>query len=167
MKQSPLLEFESSVFAPIPGEDEETNPGIYGKALAQWLAERLRAAGVAAGDVIAEDFGWCVPVAAGPHPLYVACASTETSDRWQVFVFAEGGVMARLLGRDTSAESVASLFAAVRRCLELETLSGYRARSPANRVAGGDRTSLGRGIHLERSRPWHRISPLARRCVHR
>ena len=44
MKQSPLLEFESSAFAVMPGEDEETNPGIYGKALAQWLADRLRAA---------------------------------------------------------------------------------------------------------------------------
>ena len=120
MKQSPLLEFGSSAFAAIPGEDEETNPGIYGKALAQWLAGQLRAAGVPAGDVVAEDFGWCVPVDAGPHSLYVACASAETSDRWQVFVFAEGGVMARLLGRDTSAESVASLFAVVRRCLESE-----------------------------------------------
>jgi hypothetical protein len=120
MKQSPLLEFESSAFAAIPGEDEETNPGIYGKALAQWLAERLSAAGVPAGEVIAEDFGWCVPIDAGPHSLYVACASGETSDRWQVFVFAEGGVTARLLGRDKSAESVASLFAAVRRCLESE-----------------------------------------------
>lgn len=120
MKQSPLLEFESSVFAAFSGEDEETNQGIYGKALAEWLARELRAADVPAGDVIAEDFGWCVPVDAGPHSLYVACASADTPDRWQVFVFAEGGVMARLLGRDTSAESVASLFAAVRRCLESE-----------------------------------------------
>jgi hypothetical protein len=35
MKQTPLLAFESSAFAVIPGEDHETNPGIYGKALAQ------------------------------------------------------------------------------------------------------------------------------------
>jgi hypothetical protein len=42
MKQTPLLEFESSAFPVIPGEDDETNPGIYGKALAQWLAEQLR-----------------------------------------------------------------------------------------------------------------------------
>jgi hypothetical protein len=32
MKQSPLLEFESSTFAIVPGEDQQTNPGIYGKA---------------------------------------------------------------------------------------------------------------------------------------
>ena len=48
MKQSPLLEFESSAFTVIPGEDESTNPGIYGKALAEWLADQLRAAGLPA-----------------------------------------------------------------------------------------------------------------------
>jgi hypothetical protein len=119
MKQSPLLEFESSAFAVIPGEDEETNPGIFGKSLAQWLAQQLRTAGYPTGDVIAEDFGWCVPVESKPHSLYVACASAgDRPDQWRVFAFAEGGVMARLLGKDRSAESVAQLLAAVRRCLE-------------------------------------------------
>jgi hypothetical protein len=119
MKQSPLLEFESSAFPVIPGEDEETNPGIFGKSLAQWLAQQLRAAGYPTGDVIAEDFGWCVSVESKPHSLYVACASTgERPDQWRVFAFAEGGVMAGLFGKDKSAESVAQLFAAVRRCLE-------------------------------------------------
>jgi hypothetical protein len=33
MTQSPLLEFESSAFAVAPGEDEETNPGVYGTAV--------------------------------------------------------------------------------------------------------------------------------------
>lgn len=120
MKQSPLLEFESSAFAVAPGEDEETNPGIYGKALAQWLAEKLRRAGFPIGEVIAEDFAWCVPVDSRPHALYVACASGDRPDRWRVFAFAEGGVMARLLGRDRSAEALASLFTAVRSCLESE-----------------------------------------------
>src|SRR5262249_42283488 len=119
LKQSPLLEFECSAFAIDPGEDADTNPGIYGRALARWLAEQLRAAGVPAGEVSGEDFGWCIPVASAPHSLYVACASRgEEPGHWQVFVFAEGGLMARLLGRDKSAASVASLFAAVRRCLE-------------------------------------------------
>ncbi len=119
MKQSPLLEFESSAFAVVAGEDAATNSGIYGKALAEWLANQLRAAGFPAGGIIAEDFGWCVPVATTPHQLYVACASTEEApNQWRVFVFAEGGFAARLLGRDKSAESLASLFTAVRRCLE-------------------------------------------------
>jgi hypothetical protein len=119
MTQSPVLEFESSAFAVAPGEDDVTNPGVYGKALAQWLAQQLRAVGFSTGDVIAEDFGWCVPVASEPHSLYVACASTgERPDQWRVFAFAEGGVIARLLGKDKGSESVAALYGALRRCRE-------------------------------------------------
>ena len=119
MKQTPLLEFESAAFALVPGEDEETNPGVYGKALALWLADRLRDGGFSPGAVIAEDFGWCVPVKSEPHSLYVGCASTgEKAQQWRVFAFAEGGVMARLTGKDRRAESLAALYTAVRQCLE-------------------------------------------------
>lgn len=119
MKQSPLLAFESSAFSRVPGEDKKTNPGIYGQALAHWLADRLREAGVPAQKVIAEDFGWCVPVKSEPHSLYVVCASAyEGPNQWRVFAFVEGGVLARLRGKDTSAESLKSLFDAVKQCLE-------------------------------------------------
>jgi hypothetical protein len=77
----------------IEGEDEETNPGIYGRALAFWFASQLQ---VAQDDVIAE-FGWCVPLKSSPHRLYVACSSEDDrKDRWRIFVFVEGGLFARL-----------------------------------------------------------------------
>jgi hypothetical protein len=117
MKQSPLLEFESSAFEIVPGEDEETNPGIYGKALANWLAEQLRSVGYDTREIIAEDFGWLVPVVSAHCSLYVACASME-ADRWMVLAFAEGEWLGRLFGRDQRAQELASLYAAVRRCLE-------------------------------------------------
>ena len=92
MRQSALLEFESSAFAIEQGEDEHTNPGIFGKALAQWLSEQLRATGIPVGEIIAEDFGWCVPVESKPHRLYVACASAEEEpNHWRVFAFAQRG----------------------------------------------------------------------------
>jgi hypothetical protein len=119
MKQSALLEFRSSAFAVEAGEDKQTNPGIFGKALAQWVAEQLRAMGFSPGEVIAEDFGWCVPIESKPHNLYVACASAEEQpNHWRVFAFAEGGLMARLLGRDQSAQSVASLFTNLKELLQ-------------------------------------------------
>lgn len=122
MKQSAILEFESSSFAIVPGEDEETNPGIYGKELARWLAERLVAAGVAAEEPFAEDFGWCVPVDSKPHALHVACSSTEEGpNQWRVFAFAEGGLFARMLGKDKSGEELAKLFTAVCGCIESES----------------------------------------------
>jgi hypothetical protein len=132
MTQSPLLEFESSEFVVIPGEDMATNPGIYGKTLALWLADQLRAKGFTARDVIAEDFGWCVPIQSAPHRLYVACSSTEEElNNWRVFAFAEGGIVARLFGKDKRASSLASLFTAVRGCLESHpSIRGLREEPP-------------------------------------
>ena len=119
MRKSSLLEFHSSSFAVEPGEDSHTNPGLFGKALAQWLAQQLRMRGFAVGQVIAEDFGWCAPVESKPHSLYVVCASAEEApNQWRVFAFAEGGLMARLLGKDRSAQSVARLFAALKEVLQ-------------------------------------------------
>ena len=39
MSANPQVTFQTNFFKPVPGEEEETNPGRYGKALAQWLAE--------------------------------------------------------------------------------------------------------------------------------
>lgn len=121
--QSALLLFESNAFPVAPGEDRQTNPGIFGRALATWVGERLREQGLPAGAVIAEDFGWCVPLRIEPYAVYVACSSADEgegadSSRWQLFVFAEGGLLKRLLGRDDRRDAVQRVFAAVRRALE-------------------------------------------------
>jgi hypothetical protein len=118
MKQSPLLEFKSDAFAIAPGEDEATNPGIFGKSLAEWLSSELRLRGLPAGEVIAEDFGWCVPIESKTHALYVACASADNEPgSWRVFAFAEGGLLGRVFGKDTREEDVARTFAAAKAAL--------------------------------------------------
>lgn len=109
---SPILMFQSSRFEIVPDEDKLTNPGIYGKRLAEWMANELPRHGYhALGEVIPEDFAWCVPVAADDCELYVACANAD--EGWQIYVFADCGLMARLIGRDPRSEAVAGLFAAV------------------------------------------------------
>jgi hypothetical protein len=119
--QSAMLHFESSAFEIDRSETEETNPDIFGRSLAEWVGERLRERGLPAGDVIAEDFGWCVPVRLAPHAVYVACASEEempASWRWQLFVFVERGLLQRLFGSDTRREAMDRVFGAVRQALE-------------------------------------------------
>jgi hypothetical protein len=49
MRQTALLEFESSNFAIVPGEDEQTNPGVFGQSLAKWIAQQLAAHSYAVG----------------------------------------------------------------------------------------------------------------------
>jgi hypothetical protein len=113
---SPVLMFQSTRFAPLPGEDELTTPGVYGRQLADWLAAELPPLGFTlAGPAIPEDFGWCVPVAAEECELFVACANAEAG--WQAYVVAEIG-LSRLLGNDPRAPAVAALYGAVLRILQ-------------------------------------------------
>lgn len=131
MRQTALLEFESSAFAIVPGEDQQTNPGIYGKSLAQWIAEQLSSRGFSVGEIIAEDFGWCVPLKSNSPRLYVACSSAEEKpNQWRVFAFAESGVLGHIFGQDKSTESLASLYSAVKQSLESSpSVQGLREKA--------------------------------------
>jgi hypothetical protein len=119
MEQGPLLLFRSAAFPAEPGEDEATNPGMFGKALATWLGARLRQRGMECRDVIAEDFAWCLPVGAGSERTYVACVSDgETEDGWKVFAFQDGKLLGKLFGRSKSSDSLASIHDAVKDVLQ-------------------------------------------------
>ncbi len=121
MSQSPMLRFASNAFLDLPEFDPETDPSIFGQTLATWLAQRLQAQGYAPGEVIAEDFGWCVPLANKPQRLWLACSGGAGDPaQWRVFVFAEGGLLRRLFGAD-AAQSIATAFDAVKRTLENAT----------------------------------------------
>lgn len=93
MQSSRHLVFRSSAFLPEPGEDADTNPGVYGKALANWLASQFRVKGRAIHGCLAEDFGRLVHVAHPRLRLYAACANgRDFSDQWHIFAIAEGGL---------------------------------------------------------------------------
>jgi hypothetical protein len=72
---SPIVKFRTDFFKPIAGEDEETNPGVYGKALARWLAEKLKERGVSVDDVFGEDSFWLVDIHPKPFRLFLGCAN--------------------------------------------------------------------------------------------
>jgi hypothetical protein len=92
MQSTRQIHFRSSRFAIEPGEDQETNPGIFGRALASWLAEQLAARGWRIKGCIAEDFGRVVEVEHARFGTFVACASGhDGADSWQAFAFVEGG----------------------------------------------------------------------------
>jgi len=116
--KSPHLEFSSTAFPAVPGEDEATNPGITGKALAEWLSMQLRTDGYDPTGVIAEDFGWCVPIKTGGYKVFVACASASSdASTWRVFAFADGGVLTRLVGKDTRSDAVAEVYSRIKEIL--------------------------------------------------
>lgn len=66
---------KSSLFAAEPGEDDATNPRMYGRQLANWLRERFVSLGYSVEEVIGEDWGWCVMCQRDPYSLFIGCIS--------------------------------------------------------------------------------------------
>ena len=68
------VEFRTSKFPPYEGEDDEVNPGCYGRRLAEYLQAELPRRGIETGEIWPEDWGWCVPL---PDALWLGCANYE------------------------------------------------------------------------------------------
>jgi len=71
--------FKSGQFKIQEGEEEETNPGCYGKSLAEWISGEFSGLGYHT-QVIAEDWGWCVMCTRGEYLLWIGCGSMFTDD---------------------------------------------------------------------------------------
>jgi hypothetical protein len=71
------LNFRSTAFPAQPGEDEQINPGRWGRALADFLRTELNARGFAGGEPYAEDWGWAVPIENPDYALWVGCGNLD------------------------------------------------------------------------------------------
>jgi hypothetical protein len=75
--------FKSSKFEIEPGEDQDINPGIYGRQLAVWLKSRLEESGYRVEDIINEDWGRCLVCQRDSFFLWVGCANVSDFDATQ------------------------------------------------------------------------------------
>jgi hypothetical protein len=66
-----VLHFHADLFPALPHEDEALNPGILGRALADWITDQLRDGPYAVREEHAEDFGWCLVVRPAPRMLWI------------------------------------------------------------------------------------------------
>jgi hypothetical protein len=74
------VEFRSAKFPPYEGEEEQINPGLWGKRLAEYLAENLAKKGIKTEEPIAEDWGWYVPVQNDEFRLALCCGHQDGED---------------------------------------------------------------------------------------
>ena len=72
--------FKSDLFQIQKGEDEETNPGCYGKELGEWLCGKFKELGYEVEELIPEDWGWCVMCSRGDYMLWVGCGAMQTDE---------------------------------------------------------------------------------------
>jgi hypothetical protein len=98
--QGPSHIIRTSAFPIERGEDADTNPGVFGRSLANYVAAQMRARGWHVEGIIPGDFGYSVMLARKPLMLWIACGNrNESTDEWVAFAVAEGGVLKRALGK--------------------------------------------------------------------
>ncbi|VTR98571.1 hypothetical protein [Tuwongella immobilis] len=74
----PFIRVQSPRFRILPGEaDELVNEGMYGKAVAEYLSERLPTRGYQVPYFGCEDWGWWVELAGYPFPFGVCIYANE------------------------------------------------------------------------------------------
>ena len=109
-----MLEFTSDAFPAEPGEEDEINPGRYGRKLAAFIAEALRRSGLETGEPFAEDWGWQVDVANDNFPLWIGCGNIEdTPNALLVFIEPSKPVIRRLFRKIETRPAVERLAAAL------------------------------------------------------
>ncbi len=74
------VEFRCSKFPPYDGEEEQINPGLWGKRLAEYLVQRLAERGIATEQIIPEDWGWYIPVKNDGFKLAICCGHQNGND---------------------------------------------------------------------------------------
>ena len=72
--------FRSNKFPPYEGEEKQINPGLWGKRLAEYLVVKLRAMGIETHEIIAEDWGWYIPIKNDGFRLAVCCGHQYGDD---------------------------------------------------------------------------------------
>ena len=126
--------FKSTLFEVEPGEDEQTNPGLYGRQLSNWLRKKFIEIGYNVEEVIPEDWGWCVMCSRDPYMLWVGCrnlidsenehedGSIETKEDmfWNCFVTAEVPIFKRLIKKVDTTPAVERLSAELKTILSSE-----------------------------------------------
>jgi hypothetical protein len=109
--------FTTSLFEVEPGEDEEINPGLYGRQLALWLKAQLEQRGYSVEPIIAEDWGRCLMCSRDPFLLWVGCGNADTDPAdpatepiiWHCFPVAEVPFWKRLFARPDTGPALKQL----------------------------------------------------------
>lgn len=121
--------FTSSIFKVEPGEDDEINPGRYGRQLALWLKGRLEERGYNVEPVIAEDWGRCLMLSRQPFALWVGCGNVDSLDDegessemvWHCFPVVEVPFFKRIFSKPDTGPALQKLDSDLKEILASET----------------------------------------------
>lgn len=115
------VEFRSSKFPPYEGEEEEINPGLWGRRLAEYLASELAGMGFGTGEVAIEDWGCYLPVLIDGVRLALCCGHQDgDEDQFLVFTEPSSPKLKKLFRTVDVTPQLTRLLDALRRILEAD-----------------------------------------------
>ena len=121
------VEFRSDRFPAYDGEEQQVNPGRWGKRLAEFLRDNLRTEGLEIDEPFAEDWGWVVPVVNKSFRLWIGCGNyQEYPDGFLCFIEPHTPVVRKVLQKVDTQERVAALQSAIDKILTED--AGIRAK---------------------------------------
>ena len=113
------IEFRSDKFPPYDGEEEEINPGLWGKRLAEYLQDNLPKHGVKVTGIGAEDWGWMVELENEQFPLWIGCGHQGgDNDEFLCFIEPSKPFIRKWFKKIDTTEQVSRVSNALKRVLE-------------------------------------------------
>ena len=108
------VEFRSAKFPPYDGEQEQINPGLWGKRLAEYFKEKLAAKTIQTGEINFEDWGCVLPVTNEPFDLWIGCGHRYgDEDEFLCFIEPRKPFVRKLLKKIDTREQVSRLAEAI------------------------------------------------------
>lgn len=115
------VEFRSDKFPAYADEEEQINPGLWGQRLAEYFVEKLPAHGITTEEIIAEDWGWYVPIQSVDYPIGLCCGH-QYGDPDQFLVFTDPGnpIVKKLFSKIDCTEQLEQLTRAMDQILKAD-----------------------------------------------
>ena len=105
-----IVEFRSTAFPPYEDEEEEINPGRWGKRLAEFLKIQFRDHGILTGDICFDDWGVALPLLGQEFSTLIGCGNSEQSDdSYLCFVSMTPSLSQKLFGKGNTRNSLAAM----------------------------------------------------------
>lgn len=116
-----FVELRSGKFPPYEGEEEDINPGLWGKRLAEYFVANLPSHGIETEEIIAEDWGWRVPIRNDEFRLAICCGHQSGEDD-EFLCFTDPGdpIVRKFFKKIDATEALTKLTHAMKEILEAD-----------------------------------------------
>ena len=116
------VEFRSSKFPPYEGEEEEINPGLWGRRLAEYLVDKLAEKGVETDQIVPEDWGYYISVKNDVFRLGLCCGHQQgEDDEFLCFTDPDKPVIRKFFKKIDAKRQLTQLTAALNEILEADS----------------------------------------------